>query len=272
MSGRPARFAGSWYPGDPAALRAELEAARPSDLPDPTPARAVIAPHAGYRFSLAIAQAAYARVALPDAGPLTAVVLCPNHTVREPAVAVWPEGSWRTPLGEVPLDEALTARLLDEVPDATPSAAAHAREHAVELQLPILQQRHPDLRLVALVVAASRRETLVALGEGLARAVAGREDVLLVASTDMTHYEPAEQARSKDERALEHVLALDPEGLLETCARERISMCGARPTAAVLVAARALGATAVELARYGHSGEVTGDHERVVGYAGLVVR
>ncbi len=264
---RPARFAGSWYPGEAEDLRAELEAATP---PGATPERArlVIAPHAGYRFSLSIAQAAYAQVEVSE----VAVVLCPNHTVPPPIVSIWPSGAWETPLGEVPVDAALVERVLAECPGVVADTAAHLREHAVELHLPILRHRRPDVRVVPIVVAAREADELRRLGEGLARALAGRDDVLLVASTDMSHFEDADSARAKDELAVEHVLALDPDGLLETCTRERISMCGVRPTAAALFAARALGATEASLARYGHSGEVSGDHDHVVGYASFVVR
>jgi AmmeMemoRadiSam system protein B len=228
----------------------------------------VVAPHAGYAYSLAIAAEAYARVTIPT----TAIVLCPNHTVPPPIVSVWASGTWETPLGDVPVDTALAARVLEEFPHAVADLSAHLREHAIELHLPILRFFQPALQVVPVVVAAPTFERLRELGEGLARAIGDRDDVLLVASTDMTHFKSAEVARVQDERALAHVLNLDPEGLLETCVRDEISMCGVRPTAAVLVAAKALGAASAELVRYGNSGETSGDTSRVVGYAGVVIR
>jgi MEMO1 family protein len=266
---RPARFAGSWYPGDPDELRATLSAATPTGVV-PAPARAVISPHAGYRFSLGVAAETMARVVVPR----TVVVLCPNHTVPPPILSLWAGGSWETPLGEVPIDEELARAIARECPGVTRELSAHRKEHAIELQLPILQQRQPDLRLVPLVVAAPDLATLQALGEGIATAIQAHEpdDVLLVASTDMTHFETAEVARAQDERALARVEALDPAGLLELCVSEGITMCGVRPTTAVLYAALALGATSVERVRYANSGDVSGDHSSVVGYAGLVVR
>lgn len=269
---RPARFAGTWYPDAPAALASLIDAALERGATDqpPAPARAVIAPHAGYRYSLAIAAAAYARVVVPE----VVVILCPNHTVPPPIVSVWPAGAWRTPLGEVPLAVDLIERLRAESPLIVAETGAHEDEHAVELHLPILQRLRAGrpLSIVPVVVAAPATRDLLALGEALARAVASRDDVLIVASTDMNHQEPADVSRVKDQRALDAVLALDPARLLSTCAAERITMCGVRPTAVALQAARLLGATTAELVRYGHSGEVSGDLRRVVGYAGVVVR
>ena len=264
---RPARFAGSWYPGDPVALRSALAEAAPAGAA-PARALAVIAPHAGYRYSLPIAAAAYAQVEVPD----VAVVLCPNHTVPPPIVSIWSAGAWETPLGPVEVEAGLAAAIARGFPAAVEETRAHLREHAIELQLPLLQARNPGVRIVPVVVADPRPEALRGLGEAIAAAVAGRRDVLLVASTDMTHHEPAGVAEAQDRRALARVEALDPRGLLEVCEREGITMCGVRPTAAVLWAALALGATRAELVRYGHSGQVSGDDASVVGYAGLVVR
>jgi AmmeMemoRadiSam system protein B len=236
----------------------------------PAPARLIVAPHAGYRYSLAIAAAAYARVVVPE----VVIVLCPNHTVPPPIVSAWPAGVWRTPLGPVPVDADLVERLRAAWPQLVTETAAHRDEHAVELHLPILQRLRAGrpLSLVPIVVAAPRLDDLLALGDALARTIAGRDDVLIVASTDMTHHEPAAAARVKDQHALDAVLALDPARLLATCTKERISMCGVRPTTAALEAAKALGATTAELARYGHSGEVSGDDTSVVAYAAVVVR
>lgn len=263
---RPARFAGTWYPDDPALLRQALAGAAAS--PSAAPARALVLPHAGYRFSLEVAAAAVAEVTIPQ----TVVVLCPNHTVPPPIVALWPSGSWETPLGRIAIDEERSAALLKACPWIVASPAAHLREHAIELILPLLQSRRDDLRLIALVVAESRYERLEALGTALAEVLADDPDALLIASSDMSHFHEASEARRRDERALERLLAFDPVGLLERCESEDISMCGVRPTAAVLVAARARGASRVELVRYSHSGEVSGDNESVVGYASCVVR
>lgn len=264
---RPARFAGSWYPGDPAALRRTLADASQGAGP-PRPARALILPHAGYRYSLRIAAPAVAEVEVPS----TVAVLCPNHTVPPPVVAAWPEGRWETPLGSVEIDAERTARLLAACPWVRSDPAPHLREHAIELVLPLLQARRPDLRLIAVVVAEPRYARLAELGRGLAQALADVPDALIVASSDMSHFLDARAARAADERALERLLAFDPEGLLERCESEDITMCGVRPATAALVCARERGAREVELVRYGHSGEVSGEDDRVVGYASCVVR
>jgi AmmeMemoRadiSam system protein B len=267
VSLRAARFAGSWYPGQTLALSEAIRDATPAATT--RPALAIVAPHAGYRYSLAIAAETYAQVAVPA----RAIVLCPNHTVPPPIISVWSGGSWETPLGEVPIDTELRDAILTRCPLAQAETNAHQREHAIELHLPLLQHHRPDVQIVPIVVADPDPGHLRELGEGLAGAIQDvGGDVLLVASTDMTHQQPAAVAKAQDERALDHVLALDPDGLLQRCSREQITMCGVRPTAAVIHAAKTLGATQVELVRYGNSGEASGDYDSVVGYAGLVIR
>lgn len=266
---REARFAGSWYPGDPAELRAFVERVTPRGA-RPAPAIAVMAPHAGVVYSGAIAAETYARVVVPA----TAVVICPNHRVPPPVLAVWARGEWRTPLGAIPVDEALAARILAESHGlARADTFPHEREHAVELQLPFLQAFGPrDLAIVPIVLGLDRQDEIPAFGAALARAVRAHDRaVLLVASSDMNHFESAEVAGEKDALALEPVLALDPARLLEVVDEHEISMCGARPMAAVLHAAKALGAREARLVRHGHSGETSGDEDSVVGYAGVVV-
>jgi AmmeMemoRadiSam system protein B len=263
---REAVFAGSWYPSSPRELEQLLEALTPEATP--RPAIALLAPHAGYRYSGAIAAETYARIQVPA----SAIVLCPNHRVPPPVVALWAEGEWRTPLGPVPVDEDLAARLLEEArPLLRADTFPHEKEHAVELQLPLLRFHRPDVKVVPIVVATDDPGELAALGHAIARSVKDR-DVLLVASSDMNHFESSAVAARKDRRALDRILALDPEGLLRVVEAEEISMCGVRPTGAVLHAAKDLGATRAELVRYGNSGDVSGDLESVVGYAGVLVQ
>ena len=174
----------------------------------------------------------------------------------------------------MPVDRPLTESAAREA-GLSLDRAAHQHEHAIEVELPLLLAKNPALRMAALCLSVLDFEQCREIGLGLARAVrsaGGPAEVLLVASTDMSHYVSAEHARSQDRLAIERVLALDPEGLYRTVRAERISMCGFIPTTVALVAARELGAAEAELIRYGNSGEVSGDHERVVGYAGIVVR
>jgi AmmeMemoRadiSam system protein B len=267
MSTRKAAFAGSWYPAGEELLAA-LDAYMP---PGVEAGRAVglVAPHAGYVYSGATAGAVYARVAVPD----RVVVMAPSHTGLGEPLAVWPEGAWATPLGEMPVDADLAAALLEACPQARADRAAHSsREHSLEIQLPFIKRRNPHARILPISVGTRSPEALESLGTALA-AVAQESggEVLLVASNDMTHFESAESARARDEKALDRVTALDPAGLLKVVASEGISMCGASPVAAMLWAARGLGATECELVEYTNSGAVTGDTANVVAYAGLIV-
>lgn len=258
-------MAGRFYEGDPRALAREVRAFLTSPEP-PRPAVGVVAPHAGYVYSGAIAGAVYGRVAVPP----RVIVLGPNHTGLGRMVALWPPGGgWRTPLGTVPVSRPLTEALAGG-PGVELDRAAHLAEHSLEVQVPFLAIARPDVELAALCLGPLDVEACAEVGERVA-AAARAHGALVVASSDMSHYVTADEAREKDGRAIERILALDPEGLHRTVRREGITMCGVVPATVMLFAARALGATKAELVRYGHSGEVTGDDAEVVGYAGLVV-
>ena len=268
---RDPAVAGRFYSADPASLAREVDGWLASSAP-PAPALGLLAPHAGYVYSGAIAGAGYARVTVPG----RVIVLGPNHTgLGEPA-ALWPDGTWRTPLGEVPIDAELTAALLappgpGREPAAAPDVAAHRLEHSLEVQVPFLQRAHPGVRIAGLCLS----HLSFAACEAVARAVAAASaatGALVVASSDMSHYVSAREARALDHRALERLLALDPRGLYDVVHREGITMCGVVPATVMLLAALARGARTAELVRYGNSGEVNGDDRRVVGYAAAVVR
>lgn len=234
--------------------------------------RAVIAPHAGYLYSGPTAAAVFARVAIPA----HVIILAPNHTGVSAAaggVSLWEAGAFRTPLGEVSVDAGVALALRESSQGLVDvDHDAHRGEHAVEVELPFLQLLRPDVRIVPLVIAWDAWEPARRLGEVLARLVtASAEPMLLVASSDLNHYEPAAVSEKKDALALEAVRALDGEELLARCKRERISMCGRGPAAVVLAAARALGAKQADVVDYRHSGWVSGDNGRVVGYAGVVI-
>lgn len=274
---REPAVAGTFYPAEPARLRRDVERLVTSDRP-PRAALGCVLPHAGYVYSGAIAGRTLAEVRVPR----RAIVLCPNHTGRGARRSVWPSGAWRTPLGDVPVDAELAARLVD-AGVLEPDHAAHAREHAIEVELPLLLRARelavasgapasePPLAVVPVCLGGLSAAACVALGEVIARALEGRDDVLLVASSDMSHYLPAPAARALDELALAPLEALDAAGLHRTVERHGISMCGVVPATVVVAAARALGATRGVVVRYGHSGEATGDDARVVGYAGVTI-
>jgi len=188
-------------------------------------------------------------------------------------VALWEAGAFRTPLGDVPIDAELAQALL-EISRGVVSVdhEAHRAEHAVEVELPFLQMLRSDVRIVPLVLAWDSWEPARQLGDILARLVrAAAEPMLLLASSDMNHYEPAGVTEQKDGQALDAIRALDGAELLARCKRERISMCGRGPAATVIAAARALGAERADVVDYRHSGWVSGDNARVVGYAGVVI-
>jgi len=227
-----------------------------------------VAPHAGYMYSGHVAGAVYARIEIPE----RCVVLCPNHTGAGHPLAVMTNASWQTPLGKVAPDTELGADLLKRFPMLQEDSAAHRAEHAIEVQLPFLQARQPDLRFVPIAVGTSDFDALAGLGEAIAAAIAALGDrVLIVASSDMNHYESDAITRVKDHKAIERVLALDPRGLWEVVTSQHISMCGFGPTVAMLTAAKRLGANSAELVKYATSGDVSGDRDMVVGYAGIVV-
>ncbi|MCX6565384.1 MAG: AmmeMemoRadiSam system protein B [Candidatus Aminicenantes bacterium] len=247
---RAAAVAGSFYPGNAAELRRMIGL-----LVDPNrekvKARAVVCPHAGYIYSGAVAAAVYSSVELPE----TFVILAPAHRPQRPAFAIMTEGQWETPLGTVPVASPLAAAIQTKCPLMIVDPASHAPEHSLEVQIPFLQYFLKDISIVPINVSARAVfSQLREAGEAIAGAIReSGEDVLLVASTDMSHYISAARAK----------------GLVETVMENDISMCGVLPTAAVMVAAQALGATRAELVAYTNSGEITGDDREVVAYAGL---
>jgi len=268
---RAPAVSGRFYPGTGAqlerAVRSLLDAV-PAAVP--APARAAMVPHAGYSYSGLTAAHVFARLEIP---PLV-IVLAPNHTgvCHAPGGAsLWEAGAFRTPLGEAAVDERFAAALLAASPLVGVDHAAHAQEHAAEVEVPFLQVRRHDARIVPLILAWDEWPACRALGEALAGLVARwMEPTLLLASSDLNHYEPAAVNERKDRSALEAVAALDGEELLRRCKSERISMCGRAPAATVMAAARALGAARGEVVHYSNSGMVTGD-DAVVGYGGVVI-
>lgn len=269
---RKPAVAGRFYPRDPDDLREEASdyLSRAADSSQ-APIRAVgcVAPHAGYVYSGHVAGRVFARIEIPQ----RCVVLCPNHTGMGSPLAIMSAGGWETPLGEVPVDRELAAELKTRFPSLQEDSAAHRGEHAVEVELPFLQLRQPELRFVPIALGTAQFEVLEALGNALADVIAAHPDpVLIVASSDMNHYESDAITRVKDHRAIERILTLDPHGLFDVVTQQNISMCGFGPTVVMITAARQLGAKSAELVKYATSGDISGDRNMVVGYAGIVVR
>ena len=267
---RTPAVSGRFYPSLPARLRADVRGFLGAHA-DARPAHAVITPHAGYRYAGVTAGAVFGRVQVPA----TCVVLGPNHAGR----ALSGEGgsillsrSYRTPLGDVPLDEELANAIVGGAGGLLrDDQVAHEEEHSIEVVLPFLQLRNEGVRIVPIIIAWSDWDRTRRLADAIVRAVGARRDVLVVASSDMNHYEPVEVTIEKDGHALDAVSALDGEALLAVTERERISMCGAAAAACACEVAKQRGATGVEIVSYTHSGMMSGDTSRVVGYAGVIL-
>lgn len=259
--------AGQFYPGQPAALQAQLhQYCNPPTNGKKVPG--VISPHAGYIYSGAIAGQLFSKIAIPD----KVVVLGPNHHGLGHSGAVFSEGSWQTPLGEIQIDAKLAADILSACPHFAADEQAHRREHSLEVQVPFIQFCNPRAAIVPICLGHLPLEVLIESGEALAGVIAADEQpVLIIASSDMTHFESAAAAKKKDSLALEKVEELDAEGLYQTVRDNRISMCGVLPSVVMLAAARKLGATSGTVISYATSGDVTGDNSDVVGYAGVIV-
>ncbi|QXE91854.1 AmmeMemoRadiSam system protein B [Geomonas subterranea] len=263
---RQPAVAGKFYTGDPDRLRQELAEMMPQG--ETQKAMGVIAPHAGYVYSGKAAGKVYAAVQVPD----TVLILGPNHTGAGVAAALAPETEWLTPLGSVPVNRRLSQLILEHAPLVREDAVAHRFEHSLEVQVPFLQYRNPRVSIAALCLALPDFPSISRIGEGIARAIAAYGDeVLIVASSDMTHYESAAAAKVKDDQALDRLTGMDPEGLLKVCREKNITMCGVIPATALLVAAKIMGATSCRLVHYTTSGEVNGDLHSVVAYAALMV-
>jgi AmmeMemoRadiSam system protein B len=268
---RPA-VAGMFYPREAPALRQMVDGFLAGVDASPAAARGGIAPHAGLVYSGQCAAHVLARIVLPP----VIVIIAPNHTGRCTApggASVWTRGGFATPLGEVPIAEALADALLARCDLTADDRIAHLDEHAIEVELPLLQALHRGFTLLPIVLAWEEWRRAERLASDLAGLVRDwPQPVLLLASSDMTHYEPAARARAKDDKALEAIGRLDGGGLLDVCRREHVTMCGRAPAAVVVEACRQLGATTARVVDYRHSGNVTGDDSSVVAYAGVVIQ
>ncbi len=260
--------AGRFYPSDPAELTALVHTCAKADS-QTTPVRvsACLVPHAGYIYSGHVAGAVYARMALPK----RFLILGVRHYPRGEPAAILSSGVWRTPLGDAPIDEALAAALLKACPLLREDSVAHRAEHSLEVQLPFLQVLAPDFTFVPVALGTVCFEELVTIGEALARILeTTKEDVLLLTTSDLNHYEDDATTRLKDHKAIDQLLARDARGLYDACRDEDISMCGLGPAVAMLTALNALGPKNSELVKYATSADVSGDRDAVVGYAGMI--
>jgi MEMO1 family protein len=266
--------AGRFYPSDPGELSAAVRdyagrlepnvVTRDAEL---LHVQACLVPHAGYMYSGHVAGAVFSRITLPQ----KILILGVRHFPRGQSLAILSNGTWRTPLGDAPIDEPLAEALRAACPLLREDSVAHSGEHSLEVQLPFLQVLRPGFDFVPVALGTVRYEDLVTVGEAIGQVLAAsREEILLLTTSDLNHYEDDAATRIKDRKAIERLLALDERGLYDTCRNEKISMCGLGPAVAMLTALRSLGAKDAELVRYATSGDVSGDRSTVVGYAGMI--
>lgn len=265
---RKAAVAGQFYSAGSAELSTYVESLTEPGA-EKTDAKAVLCPHAGLMYSGAVAGAVYSRIRIPR----TFVLIGPNHTGIGSPVSMMSSGEWEIPTGTVPVDEELAALILKNAPLVSEDERAHRFEHSLEVQLPFLIHFSKDIKIVPITVLSASLEELKETGQGIAKAVAGcGYPVVIVASSDMSHFISDKAARLKDRLAIDRVLSLDPDGLYAVVREEDITMCGYLPSVIMLEAAKALGATEASLVKYATSGEVSGDYDSVVGYAGIIIK
>jgi MEMO1 family protein len=260
--------AGYFYPGSKAELRAMIAKYVDKKAPKEEVV-GLLAPHAGYQYSGVVAGATISCVAFKD----TFIIIGPTHSGLGRPFSVFPEGTWRTPLGDVEVDAELARKIIALSEYAEEDYAAHEDEHAVEVQVPFLQYIKPDVRIVPMILAGASLNIYKEIGHAIAAALKelGREAVIL-ASGDMTHHESAAKAKEKDMQAVEAMLALDEDEFTRRYNNLHITMCAHGPVATCIAAAKELGATGGELVKYMNSGDATGDHSDVVAYAGVIFK
>jgi AmmeMemoRadiSam system protein B len=260
--------AGSFYPGNKNELIGALKTLLGEKL-EKQRVLGAISPHAGYVYSGQVMGSVFSRIEVPD----TVVILTPNHTGYGRPYSLWPEGSWHTPLGETAIDEELVGEILNSCDLIEKDKEAHVREHAAEVILPFLQYINPRVKIVVIVVQTSQLEDLEIIGKSIGQVLKKTSpSTLVVASSDMTHYESSESANQKDKSAIAEIVALREEGLYNVVRESNITMCGVCPVISMIVCSKERGAASAELIKYATGGDVSGDYEQVVGYAGVIVK
>jgi len=229
----------------------------------------ILSPHAGLMYSGAVAGAVYSRIEFPH----TFIIIGPNHTGLGRPISIMTSGEWEMPNGVVQIDSPLAEKILKAYNGIEDDLYAHLREHSLEVQIPFMQFFSREFKIVPIVMMTSDLGDCLRTAQAIADVIKETTyPVIIVASSDMTHYEPDDEARKKDGKALDRIIALDPEGLHRTITRERISMCGYAPAVTMLKASIILGAKSATLVKYMTSGDVSGDYLHVVGYAGVLVK
>ncbi len=264
---RSPAVAGRFYPGDAKSLTESVQSLTAAASSPRKKVFAAVSPHAGYIYSGTIAGETLGSIEIPE----TVILLGPNHTGKGAAVSL-STATWEMPMGNVPVDEAFIEDLLKETDYVDEDELAHQFEHSLEVQLPFLQAAQPNLSIVPISFSHISYQVLDEVALALVEVIQrSKKDVLIVASSDMTHYEPREAADKKDHYILKKLADMDPDMLYRSVVGHQISMCGIMPVTVALIASLELGAQKTELIRYGDSGETTGDTDQVVGYAGVLI-
>jgi AmmeMemoRadiSam system protein B len=260
--------AGQFYPGNPKELKKQIEKFIQKETKKEE-VLGIISPHAGYMFSGSVAGAVYSRIKIPD----KVIILCPNHTGRGVPFSIITEGGWTTPLGEVKIASSLGKSILENSKYLEEDTSAHTFEHSIEVQLPFLQYLNPKLSFVPVCLSSSNYSCYEDVALAIFNAVKNLgEQILIIASSDMTHYESHDVANKKDREAIDAILELDEKLFLKRIEGFNISMCGYVPATVMLIACKELGAKVAKLVKYQTSGDITGDYSEVVGYAGIIVK
>lgn len=266
---RKPAVAGYFYPKDPIRLAEMIEKLMDAPAAKQEKAISAVSPHAGYMYSGYVAAAVYSRIYIPE----VVVILGPNHTGVGSPIAVMNSGIWSMPFGDVPIEEELADLILDNASYAEADYTAHLAEHSIEVQIPFIQYFRREISIVPICIGTRNYPACKDLGEAIAKSVkVYPKEVLIVASTDFTHYEPQEKAVAKDKLAISAILELNPQKLYQVVMEYNITMCGVMPTVATLQASLLLDAKEAELVKYMTSGDVTGDFDQVVGYAGITIK
>lgn len=280
MKRKPA-VAGYFYESDENLLRERIKwcythpvgpGRIPTKLGDKRSIKGLISPHAGYEFSGPVAAFSYLELA-EDGVPETVLILCPNHTGMGSGLSTMTEGSWLTPLGEVPIDTEFAEKLVSNYPLLDDEPSAHLREHSCEVQLPFLQELGQDFKLVPICMMMQDLETSQELGRAIAATVDELDrDMVIIASTDFTHQMPHEVAEAQDAKVLEAIETFDEEEMIKRIITNNVTMCGYGPVATTMAASKAMGARDARILKYATSGDTSGNYTSVVGYGSAVFR
>jgi len=269
MNIRTPSVAGAFYPAQKKALEDQIDyLLSKADVGASRNAVAFVCPHAGYCYSGKTAAYSYNRLRGLGKGA-TFIIIGPNHQGMGPEVSIYPEGVWETPLGMARIDSDLAQMIFDS--DVVKDGSAHLFEHSIEVQVPFLQRMFgADVQFVPICMLNQSAAVAREVGKRVAAAVKrSKKKVIIIASSDLTHYEPKQSAEKKDDLAIEAITSLDEGKLYQTVAKNQISMCGYGPVAATMVAAKLLGAKTGKLLHHTTSAETTGDEDAVVGYAAI---